>query len=192
MPLSSSLPRQVTECWPAAPGRYRYRLVVKIGAGPALTVILKNPSRADATRRDPTVGKVEAWARRHGFGQVTYVNLFAWRAPHPAALNALSVADAIGPEDDAVLAATLAESTCLAAGWGNPNGIDVARYAQRIAAVRALIVAHASCAVHVVGGWTKAGHPRHGLHWNGDAVMLPWRASGIIQTADIQLFVPAI
>lgn len=166
--------RRVVECLPAQPGRYRYRLVVAIGVGPALTVILKNPSRADATRRDPTVGKVESWARRHGFGQITYVNLFAWRATHPVALNALDVADAIGPGNDAVLVESIARATCLVGGWGNPNGIDIERYTQRVAAVRALIAAHARCPLQLVGGWTKAGHPRHGLHWNGDAPLLTW------------------
>jgi hypothetical protein len=166
--------RRVISCTPALPRQYRYRLTVWIGEGPALTVVLKNPSLADSTRRDPTVGKVEAWARRNGFGLVTYLNLFAYRSPQPAMLNGVRYGEAVGPANDETLAESCAVADLLVAAWGNPNGIDRLRYAQRVAEVQALIRRITARPWHVVGGWTAAGHPRHGLHWNGDSRLLVW------------------
>lgn len=167
--------RRVVDCQPSTPDRYRYILRVRLGAGPALTVIQKNPSLADSTRRDPTVAKVEAWARRHGYGLVTYLNLFACRSPHPAALNEFSYEEAVGPHNDAAIQAALQPESLLIAAWGNPNGIDPSLYARRITEVLALLKVNTDRPLHVVGGWTKAGHPRHGLHWNGAVVLREWR-----------------
>jgi hypothetical protein len=169
--------RQCVECIPPDPLHYRYQLRIALGVGPTLTVVLKNPSLADARRSDPTAGKVEAWAHRNGFGGVTYLNLFAYRSPHPAVLNQLAYAEAIGPENDTILAAACAETEWLVAAWGNPNGIDPGRYAQRVAEVKALIRNVNPRPWHVVGGWTRAGQPRHGLQWNGDAQLLVWQPS---------------
>lgn len=166
--------RLVVDCQPARPERYRYHLRVQVGDGPALTVIQKNPSLADSARRDPTVGKVEAWARRRGYGLVTYVNLFACRSPHPVTLNRFSYEEAVGPQNDAAVQAALQQQSLLIAAWGNPNGIDSLRYIQRIAEVLALLRDNTDRQLYVVGGWTKAGHPRHGLHWNGAAALLEW------------------
>jgi hypothetical protein len=130
-----------------------------------LTVILKNPSTAGAARSDPTVGKVEAWARGHGFGVVTYVNLFALRSPYPGALNGVSYEDAVGLHNDMTLARALAEPGTVVAAWGNPNGIDPARYRRRVDEVWALLAAHLSTPLYTVGPLTQQGYPRHGLQW---------------------------
>jgi hypothetical protein len=167
--------RHVLRCEPAQPTQYRYLLSVQLGAGRALTVILKNPSQADATRRDPTVGKVEAWARRQGFGTVTYLNLFAYRSPYPAALNALAYAEAVGPDNDATLQRALAMAQVVVAGWGNPNGIDPARYQQRIDEVWRLLCQHWPHPIGHIGSLTQAGHPRHGLHWQGTLPLTIWQ-----------------
>lgn len=170
--------RQVIRCWPVSwpeqPNDYRYQLEVALGAGPTLTVVLKNPSLADGQRLDPTVGKVEAWARRHNFGCVLYVNLFAYRSPHPATLNRLTYAAAVGPENDVALRLAFQHCDRLVAAWGNPNGIDPLRYARRIDEVRQLMAAATDQRLSVVGSLTRAGHPRHGLHWNGDAQLAVW------------------
>lgn len=155
-------------------GRYRYRLDVQLAGAasgaPTLAVIQKNPSTATAQRSDPTVGKVEAWASRRGFGAVHYVNLFALRATDPRALNAVAAEEAIGPANDATLRAVLASDATVVIAWGNPNGIARSRYDQRIAAVLALA---AGRVLHQVGTPTQQGYPRHGLLWNGNPPLLP-------------------
>ncbi len=170
--------RHVTECLIDPHERYRYRLCVDLLSpstqlGRQLVIILKNPSLADAGRRDPTVGKVEAWARRQGFACVTYLNLFAWRSPHPRRLNALAYAEAVGADNDRIIFETVgnAAGRTVAVGWGNPNGLEAARYAQRIDEVSALVHGRA---LFAVGPLTQQGQPRHGLHWNGDLSLVAW------------------
>ncbi len=120
-----------------------------------LTVILKNPSTADAKRGDPTTGKVEAWARQHGYDIVTYLNLFALRSPYPKVLNTVSFQDAIGAENDRILQSELAAAQTIIIAWGNPNGIYPNRYQQRIAEVNRLL-SHSQKSIHAVGKSTPS------------------------------------
>lgn len=167
--------RCVVACEPAQPARHRYCLQVRLAAGPTLVVILKNPSLADGVHSDPTAGKVEAWAGRNSFGLIIYVNLFALRSPYPAMLNEVSYADAVGRENDRALTHALACADRLVVAWGNPNGIAPARYRQRIGEVLTLIAEQGQQPIYTVGGLTKQGYPRHGLHWNGAATLEKWR-----------------
>ncbi len=184
--------RCVLECWPPQPTTHRYLLHVALisDAAPTLTVIQKNPSLADGARRDPTVGKVEAWARRHRFGAVIYVNLFALRSPHPAALNAVALPVAIGAENDAAIVQACTRADVVVAAWGNPNGVEHDRYHARIDAVLALLAVQQH-ALHHVGALTRLGHPRHGLQWNGGTMAhLPHRSSSIMACGADELVHP--
>ena len=113
--------REVTVCAPRRYGRYRYFLEVRIMGEPAptLTVILKNPSTASAESSDPTVGKVEAWARKNKFCRIRYVNLFALRSPYPEELNAHSYRVMVGRENDAWIERSLQGADVVLAAWGN-------------------------------------------------------------------------
>lgn len=157
-------------CAPPDSGLYRYLLeiILSPSPGPSLAVILKNPSRASAERSDPTVGKLEAWARRRGFGRLAVVNLFAWRATRPEALNEAGYRAAVGPENDRFIRAAACGADKVAAGWGNPNGVDPEAYGRRIGEVLRLL---GDTPLHIVGEPTRQGHPRHGLHWNGGLEM---------------------
>jgi hypothetical protein len=106
-----------------------------------------------------------AWARRHGFGRLVVVNLFAARATKPTALNTLSYGRAVGAGNDEYLKAAAEQADALVAGWGNPNGLRPARYHRRIAEVIALV---AGRPIYRVGPPTRQGHPRHGLWWRAD------------------------
>lgn len=168
--------RQVSRCVPKPYGRYRYLLEVRLaeGPGPRLLAVLKNPSTASDKRSDPTVGKAEAWARRRGFASLAVVNLFAWRSPHPEKLNGRPYPTIVGPDNDRHILAAAEDADLIAAGWGNPNGIDPKVYARRIKAVLALL---APCPLHRIGPPTKAGQPRHALLWNGDPDPAPFSSA---------------
>lgn len=125
-------------------------------------VIGKNPSTASASRSDPTLGKVEAWARRRGFGRLALVNLFALRSPYPRDLNAMPYGEAVGEENDVFIREAARRADCLIAAWGDPNGVDEGRYARRIGEAAALLKGREVGRV----GMTKMGHPLHGLGWN--------------------------
>ena len=165
--------REVTQCTPRRYGRYRYLLEVRIAEEHArtLTVILKNPSTASAERSDPTVGKVEAWARKKRFGRIRYVNLFALRSPYPEELNAHSYRVMVGRDNDAWIKRSLEGADVALVAWGNPNGIDPKKYERRIAEVSRLLE---RVCVRALGPLTKLGHPRHGLMWNGELTLREW------------------
>lgn len=161
--------RQVLRCIPETYEAHRYLLEIKLLDGsqlsPRLAVILKNPSTASALKSDPTIGKVEAWARRRNFAVVTYVNLFALRSAKPAPLNHYEYGHAVGPLNDFYIREAVAGADTIVAAWGNSNGIELARYNRRIEEVLALL--DPAC-LSVVGEPTRQGYPRHGLLWNNE------------------------
>ncbi len=171
--MSAKKVRELTECAPRKYGRYRYFLEVRISENRprTLAVVLKNPSTASADRSDPTVGKVEAWARKNRFGHIRYVNLFALRSPYPEELNARPYRVMVGRENDTWIKESLKGADLVLAAWGNPNGIDPQKYESRIAEVLLLLEGVRVC---VLGPPTKLGYPRHGLMWNGELELSEW------------------
>jgi hypothetical protein len=161
------------QCIPAESGPYRYTLEVAFGgSGIRLAAILKNPSMAGVERSDATIGKMESWARRRGYGSLVVVNLFARRATNPTDLNAVSYVGCVGAENDRFILDAAADADITVAAWGGPNGVTPDRYERRIHEVLALLVAHR---LHIVGPLTRTGYPRHGLLWNGDCELAIWR-----------------
>jgi hypothetical protein len=166
---------------PAAYERYRYVLELRVRdaqTARCLAVVMKNPSTASAERLDPTIGKAQAWARRHDFGVVSVVNLFALRATHPQALNTYPYEMIVGPENDQHICEVAARADVVAVGWGNPNGLVPDRYARRIAETLALLAPYP---LHIVGPLTRLGHPRHGLRWNGETELTRWNVADMSQ-----------
>lgn len=170
--------REVVRCEQtgSAPGDYRWLLEVDLigSEGPGLVVIQLNPSTANDTASDPTVGKVEAWARRNGFGSVSFTNLFAMRTPDPRSLVSLAGADfaaAVGAANDRWLAHATESAGCVVAAWGAP----VPSLRQWVAE-RAMVVVELVGREHLftVGSLTSAGWPRHGRMWNGSPVLTRW------------------
>lgn len=147
-------------------GAYRYRLGRRWdGSAPALLFVLLNPSTATEAANDPTLARCERRARAAGFGGVTVCNLFAWRATDPLALG--RVADPVGAENDAVLAATAAEAGQILCGWGNHGGLH-----DRGASVAAALRRQGRRLWHL--GLTRAGAPRHPLYLGYDCPPQPW------------------
>lgn len=50
---------------------------------PRLAFLMLNPSTASDLIDDPTVRKTQTYARLWGYGSVTVVNIFPWRATNP-------------------------------------------------------------------------------------------------------------
>lgn len=143
---------------------YRYSLSRRWSDGPVQAYVMLNPSTADETRNDPTVGRCETRARTAGMGGFAVVNLFAWRATRPQDLK--SAPHPIGPDNDQILAETAAQASQVICAWGvhgahRGRGPDVAR---RLAAL--------GPTYHL--GLTKDGHPRHPLYLPYDVLPEPW------------------
>jgi hypothetical protein len=157
--------------WFSSDRTYRYLLTRRWG-DPAswMTWIMLNPSTADASADDPTIGRCTAFAKREGCGGLDVLNLFAWRAADPRALR--ECGDPVGPDNDLFITGH-AQGALVVAAWG----------AHAFAAGRAREVGQLVGALGVsllCLGITKDGHPKHPLARGrervpDDAPLVPWQ-----------------
>lgn len=155
--------------------RYRYWLRVAWDESlPLLVVCGLNPSTADETKDDPTLRRVQGFARDMGRGGVLMLNAFAWRSTDPKGL--LTCEDPVGPENTVD---NLAEWTneaspdrrCVAA-WGGNIAKPKLRF--RLLQLDAL---RFDCLRR-----TASGHPEHPLYLPASCRPVPWNY--ISATAD--------
>lgn len=125
-----------------------------------------NPSTADAARDDPTIRRCIGLARRWGFGGITVVNLFAFRATKPADLK--TAFDPVGPRNDSTIRKVIHGVPVIAA-WGTHGG-----FGGRDRAVLKLLCGHPRV---FTMGLTKQGHPRHPLYVRYDTLLIPFAVS---------------
>jgi hypothetical protein len=152
-------------------GVYRYTLtrVWNVGLPLAMFVML-NPSTADATVDDRTIGRCREFAAREGCGGIIVVNLFALRSTDPAGLR--THPDPVGPDNAHYMALALGQNPAVViAAWGaHPFAAHragaVAMVLDQQLAVRRLRL---KCL-----GVTKAGHPRHPLYVNGRTPLITY------------------
>lgn len=139
-------------------GEYRYTLTrVWNSTVPMITFVLLNPSTADAVQLDPTLRRCVGFSKREGFGGMTILNLYAFRATDPRVM--LAAPDPVGPDNDRVLA----EATgMVVAGWGTNAAPE--RVTQALALLPPL---------HALGV-TRDGHPRHPLYVPRDEPLIEW------------------
>ncbi|MGW2827213.1 DUF1643 domain-containing protein [Streptomyces sp. NPDC001443] len=152
-------------------GQYRYLLVRQWqNTGPTAVFVLLNPSTADGVSDDATSRHCIRYARSWGCGSLLIVNLYGWRATKPLELR--TVADPVGPENDAFLyaAAATAEDSGgpLVGGWGTHARPD------RIAAVLALPHMRRLGALEV----TRLGQPHHPLRLSKNRRPVRWTPPG--------------
>ncbi|MGB3691596.1 MAG: DUF1643 domain-containing protein [Spirulinaceae cyanobacterium] len=97
---------------------YRYWLLREWDTNaPKLTFIMLNPSRADATKDDPTLRRCIGFAQSWGYGSLEVVNLFGYRASKPVTLQ--NVKDPVGPENDCYLEKSVKSADKIIVAWGN-------------------------------------------------------------------------
>lgn len=156
-------------------GHYRWWLErVWAPQWPRLIFIGLNPSRADRQRDDPTLRRLQGFARSWGYGALEVLNLFARISPTSAALR--RVADPVGAESEDWLRLRLAAhaGAALWLGWGNQGG-----WGDRDLAVLALLqhrlAAEGSRRPCLCLGVTASGRPRHPLYLAADLAPQPWR-----------------
>ncbi|MFJ2007929.1 DUF1643 domain-containing protein [Streptomyces chartreusis] len=152
---------------------YRYLLVREWArSGRTAVFVLLNPSTADGDRDDATTRRCINYAQDWGCAAVWIVNLYAYRARHPA--NLWKADDPIGPENDRFLrtaAAVAADSGGpLVAGWGRE-----AR-SERISAVLSLDGLEMPSALAL----TQTGQPCHPLRLDGALTPKPWTPPGTL------------
>ena len=150
-------------------GRYRWWLERRWDPQrPALLFIGLNPSRADGERDDPTLRRLQGFARTWGYGGLEVLNLFARISASPAALR--RCADPVGAENDRWLeqrlrAVPAGGSVWL--GWGNGGGWRGRD--QRVLELIGQVLPTVGGPPLLALGLTASGQPRHPLYAPGDA-----------------------
>lgn len=149
-------------------GNYRYSLArIWDRKKPQVTLIMFNPSRADAEIDDPTIRRCTNFARSWNFGTLEVVNLFAYRTASPQQLRQL--ADPIGQECDRYLLAAVDRAASVVLAWGN-NG----KLYNRDRSVLRLLARYRSL---YCLGYTQQGQPRHPLYLPRDLHLVPFDGS---------------
>lgn len=113
--------------------RYRYTLWRRWADGPPLVAICLNPSTADESANDATVERMVRRSQTWGFPAFVMLNLFAWRSTDPKGL--LTVADPVGPENDAAIVEQCWSAATVICAWGSASPL----VAKRSKAVLALL-----------------------------------------------------
>ena len=149
---------------------YRYRLERD---GPGIgqtTVIMVNPSTADAVENDATIRKLLGFGRHYDWGRIVVGNLFAYRSKDVKALA--TSADPVGPDNDGHLMDMMREADRLVVAWG-----PAAKLPQRLRGrYRGILeIAHmVSRRPMSIGAPAKDGHPRHPLLLPYGRALQPW------------------
>jgi hypothetical protein len=131
-------------------GKYRYKLWrIWDNELPKAMCIGLNPSKANATKADPTITNLIKMLKRLGYGGFYMMNLFAWISPNPEDL--LTCVDPIGENEGKLKEAeTICDDVIVC--WGNFKQAD-----ERIKQVLPNYP-NAKCF-----GVTKSGKPVHPL-----------------------------
>lgn len=147
-------------------GLYRYRLDRQWAPQRhSLPFVMLNPSIADAEVDDPTIRRCMSFARREGFGGITVINLYAFRATSPDDL--WKAADPYGPNNDEYLLQIANDSVGVSpvvCAWGVHGGRNN----------RPIVLMQQMGADLWCLGKTKDGHPRHPLYVRGDQPLEPY------------------
>lgn len=146
-------------------GPYRYlltRLIPGEDETKRVVWVMLNPSTADASRDDPTIRRVLGFSRRWGYGAVSVVNLFAFRATDPSEL--VKIADPVGPRNHAVMSNEIAHAWSTVVAWGARGGTARQRYRFN--------------GKYYCLGVTKGGEPRHPLYVRADTARVLWKGEG--------------
>jgi hypothetical protein len=154
--------------------RYRYRLERDADLhGPTAAFVMVNPSTADAEADDATIRKVMGFSRRHGFGRVLVGNLFAYRATDIGDLAPMSIAAAVGPDNDEALRAIMADADRVIFAWGASGKLP--RQLRPRWKAAALIADEAERDPWCFGT-SLDGHPRHPLMLGYASDLVRWFA----------------
>jgi hypothetical protein len=155
-------------------GLFRYMLMRQWD--PSLSTccfIMLNPSTADAYKDDPTIRRCVGFAAREGCGQITVVNLFAFRTAYPKALFAWRDErhqDVTGnPINDVFIHNAARDADLVIAAWGAQTKLG-----DRDKAVETIVRSAGQKLLCL--GTTRQGHPRHPVRLASNTPLQFWRS----------------
>lgn len=148
-------------------GQYRYYLRRQIAGAQSsrtLAFIMLNPSTADATKNDPTIGRCMSFAATWGYSEMIVGNLYALRSSDPSVLK--TSLDPVGPENANWLDHIACKAETIVCAWGGNAAAERAQafYTQMTDAGRALYCL----------GMNKDRSPKHPLYIKGTKQLEEW------------------
>lgn len=146
-------------------GEYRYSLRIGTEASRSrqLTIIQCNPSDANASRSDPTVGKVSRWAAEHEFGIITFLNLFAYRSSKVRIISGMPYDRLVGARNDYVIRENCEHAVTVICAWGGTLPVANDLYLRRLHELQNVL---GNTRLFKVGALVRGKYPRHGRMWN--------------------------
>ena len=139
-------------------GRYRYSLSRLWRANlPHVVFVMLNPNQADELSDDPTITRCIGLADAHGFGSLTVVNLFAFKAKTPELLR--HARDPVGRLNDSHIEEAARRADKMIVAWGNHGSFQ-----ERDEEVLSLLLSFGDLYCF---GKTKLNMPKHPLYLPG-------------------------
>lgn len=151
-------------------GTYRYNLRRTIQSyGFNASVIMVNPSTADAETNDATIRKLIGFGKGFQWADFTVVNKFAYRATDVNELRGVS--DPIGPLNDGYIMAALMQTNITVVAWGSLNKLPSSLWSRwrRICELAQQIDRPLYCL-----GTCADGHPKHPLMLGYATQLVKW------------------
>lgn len=133
---------------------------------PSVAFCMLNPSTAAEDVDDPTVRRVQAYARAWGYGAATVVNIFSWRATDPRELHKREETWLTTQENFKHIRHIAESADLFVCGWGAHGQID-----GRSARIREALSGRAVYALRVLGN----GEPGHPLYLPGKLRPVEWK-----------------
>ena len=140
-----------------------------------LTIILKNPSSANAKAADNTIQRVEKYVYEHfkDVLSVNVLNIFAIRATDAIEVNHMYKQEGDdyinGPQNNKNISSAIREADYIITAWGGRSGINKKVYDARIEEVVKLIKKKKSTETNVYRVHTEKGseiYPFHACFWS--------------------------
>jgi hypothetical protein len=153
-------------------GTYRYKLVRDLETtGKHVTVVMVNPSTADAEVDDATIRKLLGFAAVNGWGKITVVNKFAFRATDIKALR--TAHDPEGPYNSGYVRHAIIQSDIAVVAWGPLSKLPrhLRHYHQIITSAARDYKRQLYCL-----GVAQDGHPKHPLMLPYSSPLIEWKA----------------
>ena len=158
------------KCEPNTPNTHRYALIYKYKNSESektATIVMLNPSKANSSRLDPTMGIVLNKMQRLCYTKVIILNLFSYITSKQEKLQEKineSLEEAIGEENDSYIERYLNNAAIAIIAWGNAEKINKSKLKERIRGILKKI----NVKIHKMGDWTKHNQPKHGRAWRKD------------------------
>lgn len=152
---------QLSEC-----GQYRYRLGRRWSSEGMVLWIMLNPSTADASVDDRTIGRCIGFAQSWGYGAITVGNIFPYRATKPKDLRNV---DRWGIGNGRHLLDMAREADLIVAAWGSSKFVTPTELGNLFGKFGCIHKRPIKCL-----GKTHSGAPLHPLYQPSDAVLIDY------------------